>query len=157
MFKGLLAVHPAACLKKEAKYTLSVNFLSSLWLRFLSLLFPCSLLHSGGGCCPKMLPRCRRVRGSWSSTPCRGHTAPTCSSLPPTPFSMTRPPSSTVRHTTVWADVIMWHKVNTCKGSCMSRLWGLLTERLDSALHHIKRQVTNLLVKNGFKPFKGAL
>lgn len=60
-----------------------------------------SLSHSGGGWCPKMLPRCRRAHGSWSSTPCRGRTAPTCSSLPPTPFSTTRPPSFTVRHSNV--------------------------------------------------------
>lgn len=63
-----------------------------------SPLCPRSLSHSGGGWCPKMLPRCRRAHGSWSSTPCRGRTAPTCSSLPPTPFSTTRPPSFTVRH-----------------------------------------------------------
>lgn len=67
----------------------------------LSLCSLCSLSDSGVGCCPKMLPRCQRARGSWSSTPCPGPTAPTCSSSPPTPISMTRPLSSTVRYTTL--------------------------------------------------------
>ena len=65
-------------------------------VRPLSLLRPCSRLHIVVVSSPKTLPRCRRVRGSWSSTPCRGPTAPTFSSSPTTPSFTTHPQFSTV-------------------------------------------------------------
>lgn len=50
---------------------------ASTVISFFPLVFY-SLLHNGVVSCQKMSQRCQRVRGSWSSTQCRGRTAPTC-------------------------------------------------------------------------------
>lgn len=51
-------------------------------LKFHSFLVFHSLLHNGVVSNQRMSQRCRRVLGSWSSTQCHGHTAPTfCFSL----------------------------------------------------------------------------